>query len=134
MDDKAVMLLIYGLIIVAAIALRAYEGELDRRRIRDHVERSGGHVHSIESAWSFFGRRPGNARHYKVCYKTHHGRTVTATCATNMFSGVWWIEELPPGLSRAEDPDSGAPQLSGEEIRQSLATPPEPIACLSCGA
>jgi hypothetical protein len=135
MGDTAIQILLYGLVLAVGIAFSVYAGKLDRERIREHVESSGGHVQSIKGLWSLgFGRRAGNARHYEVRYTTHHGRTITAMCATNMFSGVWWIDQAPPGLRSAQEPIPKTPDLSPEEIRQSQATPAEPITCLSCGA
>jgi hypothetical protein len=136
MDSVAISILEVFLIIVGVICYRAYQGNLDRGRIREHVESSGGQVENIEAVWRIFGtgwRATRNARLYEVRYKTHHGRTITATCATNMF-GVWWPREGPPGLGNTSESSTRTPHLSPEEIRQSLTTPAEAITCLACGA
>src|SRR5262249_17087918 len=107
--DAAIGILIAVLIAVAGIVFRAYLGKLDRERIREHVERPGGKVLNIESLWTLGGgwRTTPNARLYDVRYTTHRGRTITATCATNMFSGVWWPRETPPGLADHDDAPPG---------------------------
>jgi hypothetical protein len=90
MDSVAISILEVFLIIAGVICYRAYVGKLDRERIREHVASNGGQVQSIESLWTPFGRgwrAPRNARLYEVSYKTHHGRIIAATCATNAFSG-----------------------------------------------
>jgi len=62
--DAAIGILIAVLIALAGIVFRAYLGNLDRERIREHVERSGGKVLNIESLWTFGRgwRRTHNAR------------------------------------------------------------------------
>lgn len=95
------------------LGFRLLNDRLDRSRISDYVEQGGGSV--VRIAWNplgrgWFGER--GDRIYEVTYRTRNGKTVTATCKTSMFSGVYW---------------TGGPSPSFEP-------PPETIRCLSCGA
>ncbi|MBI5820615.1 MAG: zinc ribbon domain-containing protein [Verrucomicrobia bacterium] len=94
------------------LGIRLIKDRLDRSRIADYVEQGGGSV--VRIAWNplgrgWFGER--GDRIYEVTYRTRKGKTVTATCKTSMFSGVYW---------------TGGPAPSVEP-------PPESIQCLSCG-
>ncbi len=77
---------------------------LDRSRIKDYVKQQRGTV--IRILWNPFGRgwfgERGN-RIYEVVYRTPKGKTVTATCKTSMFSGVYWTGgAVPSGVSASE--------------------------------
>ena len=106
------------LTVAAVILIVSMAGELNRQRIRDHVEASGGEV--IDMARRWFGGVGGRyATTYDVTYKTRHGKRVTATCITGMMRGVHWVSDRPP--------DGGM-----ETYEQAEAA--EPIRCLECGA
>jgi hypothetical protein len=82
--------------IVAAIfvclIIRLVTHFVDKIRIKDEIESKGGRVISI--AWNplsrgwFFER---NERHYdEVTYVDRSGRTVSTTCKTSLFTGIYW--------------------------------------------
>jgi hypothetical protein len=112
-----------GLFIPLAIFIRLWAGRLDRQRIAEHIEKSGGEVSDI--TWNPFGKGwfgTKNERIYEVTYRTRSGRKVEATCKTSMFSGVYWTSEAPPGDSEE------AAGFEGESAQ------PEAIECPQCGA
>lgn len=79
--------------IVAAVALRIVMHFVDKARIRDEIEARGGRVLSIR--WNPFARGwffEKNERHYDVTYRDRAGSTVTTTCKTSLFTGVYWSE------------------------------------------
>src|SRR5262249_25547334 len=134
--DGLVPVVFVVVVLVVLSGLRLYAGRLDRERIREHVESHGGKVLNIEYVFSPFAtgwRGADNARLYDIRYVTHRGRTITATCATNKFSGVWWPREAPPGLHDPglhdagdevqPSPASAGPNPSSADIRESMATP-----------
>jgi hypothetical protein len=114
--DSTEQILIAIVAIALAIGVRVVADRLDRSRIREHVESAGGTV--LDISWNPFG--PGwlgsRERIYDVTCKTSRGATITATCKTSMFSGVYWTGNAPP-----------------EEFGAQPETPPEPISCSSCG-
>ena len=93
--------------------------KLDRNRIRENIEEHGGKVIEILRVWEW-GRQYDWC--YDVSYMTDRGKRVNATCRTNMWGDVYWINDRPPGLS-----DESVP--GGESFRAA-----EPIQCLDCGA
>jgi hypothetical protein len=99
-DDNAAYVLFYVSLLIAAVFIRWIANSLDRRRIQAHVETAGGTVLDIKSRWfapGWFGNRGST---YDVTYRTPQGRTVTATCMTGVFRGVYWISKnLPAGTS-----------------------------------
>jgi len=113
MDDLAFVVLMVVLIGVAIIVSK-YIDRIDHQRIREHVEHSGGKVLKITTQY-LGGWRASRDRAYLVTYRTQHGKTITASCRTSMFRGVYWITDRPPGFN----------------LRESQ---PEPITCLECGA
>jgi len=104
------------LVFAAAIGIRWATDRVDRQRIRQHVEESGGTVLDIvtESPWGWRWNWSRD-RTYQVTYRTNHGKVITATCGTSMSSGVYWRRYAPPGI----------------DLRESQT---EPIDCLECGA
>ena len=112
----------YVMIYVVAIAFAAIclwmARSLDRDRIREHVERSGGKVIAIRRNPFGKGWFGSNERIYEVHYTTRHGKPVEATCKTSMFSGVYWTSDHPP-------------ESFGDAASD---VPAEPISCLACGA
>src|SRR5215469_16112715 len=114
--SNTILFLILLMIAASTIGFRLIAGKLDRDRIRAYVERAGGNV--LDITWNPTG--PGwlgsRERIYDVTYKTSRGATITATCKTSMFSGVYWTGNAPP-----------------EEFGEQPETPPEPISCSSCG-
>lgn len=81
------------------LVLRLIEDRLDRSRIAGHVAQEGGTIIRIE--WNpfergWFGDRRN--RIYQVTYRTRKGKTVTATCKTSMFSGVYWTGKPAPSV------------------------------------
>jgi hypothetical protein len=110
-------LTVAAVILIWAMIVSMVEA-LNRQRISDHIEASGGEVIQIVShRW---GRRiGGQLRTYDVTYKTRHGKKTTATCVTSMMSGTHWLTDKPP------DSDVG-------NYEQAEAA--EAIRCLECGA
>ena len=95
------------------LCFRMLSDHFDRARITRYVRASGGTVKNI--AWDplgpgWFGAR--GVRIYQVCYRTRHGKTVTANCKTSLFSGVYW---------------TGGPVAVSESSS-------EAVSCLSCGS
>ena len=103
--------------VLALLAFRVLVDRLDRSRIRSHVCASGGQV--LDITWSPFGRGwfgEKSDRVYEVTYRTKTGKTITASCKTSMFTGVYWASDMAPDSFPSDDSDSGITQ------------------CLSCGA
>ena len=112
---------VFNLVLLVGVVLFFFvvTPKLDRDGIRKNIEEHGGKVIEIlrVSEWgSQYNRR------YDVCYMTARGKRVNATCRTNMWGEVYWINDRPPGLS-----DESVP--GGESSRAA-----EPIQCLDCGA
>jgi uncharacterized OB-fold protein len=89
---------------LAAIAIRIVMHFVDKNRIKDEVEAHLGRVVSI--TWNPFARGwffEKNERHYDVTYVDHSGQTISTTCKTSLFTGVYWAEgpkisEPPPRI------------------------------------
>jgi len=78
---------------LAAVALRVACHFIDKNRIQHEIESQGGRVLSI--AWNPFARGwffEKNERHYDVTYIERTGATVSTTCKTSFFTGVYWAE------------------------------------------
>ena len=90
--------------IVAGVFWRIIMHFVDKKRIKDEVESKGGRVISIR--WNPFARGwffEKNERHYEVAYTDRSGATVSTTCKTSLFTGVYWaegprLEEPPPRI------------------------------------
>lgn len=87
--------------VLVGLAIRVIMHFVDKNRIKDDIESKGGRVLSI--SWSPFARGwffEKNERHYEVSYVDRSGQTVTTTCKTSLFSGIYWAEgpqlEQPP--------------------------------------
>src|SRR5262249_26325184 len=93
------------LIMIILVAVTLFLApKFDRERIRENVEAHGGRVIEILKVWAFgWGR--GSDSTYEVTYMTARGERVTATCRTGIGSGVYWVNQRPPGL------DSGEPDI-----------------------
>jgi hypothetical protein len=101
-DDTAAFVLFYVIVLIAAVFVRRFFTFLDRQRIQAYLETRGGTVLDIKSRWfgpGWFGNRGST---YDVTYRTPQGRTVSATCTTGVFLGVYWTSEVLPAGS--EDP------------------------------
>ena len=112
---------LFPILIATAVGIRILAGKLDRERICEHVERSGGKV--IDICWNplgrgWFGSR--NERIYDVQYRTRHGKIVQATCKTSMLSGVYWTSDSAP-----------ADFMETPEAEDDCT---EPTQCLGCGS
>jgi hypothetical protein len=84
-------------VILAAFVISVAKGHLDHKRIRESIEAGGSEI--IDIVWKRFGKGwfgSGNQRIYDVTYRTREGQTVTATCKTAMFAGVYWTGNVPP--------------------------------------
>ena len=82
-----------ALVLLAVVALRVIMHFVDKSRIKDEVEARLGRVVSI--TWNPFGRGwffEKNERHYNVTYLDRSGRTISTTCKTSLFTGVYWAE------------------------------------------
>jgi hypothetical protein len=121
-DLKSVFVLVLAIVFVTFLLIAI--PKFDRQRIREHIEMHGGKVIEILRAW-FGGGRGRNARAYEVTYMTRQGERITATCITNMMSGVQWLSDKPPGTS-------GEGVETGEETEPSADS--ETIDCVQCGA
>ena len=90
------------LVIVGAVAFRIVMHFVDKGRIKDEVETRLGRVVSI--TWNPFGRGwffEKSERHYDVTYIDRAGETISTSCKTSFFTGVYWAEgpgvtETPP--------------------------------------
>ena len=88
----------------AALAVRIIMHFVDKSRIKSEIESKGGRVISIR--WNPFARGwffEKNERHYEVAYTDRSGATVSTTCKTSLFTGVYWaegprLEEPPPRI------------------------------------
>jgi hypothetical protein len=91
---------------VAAIAVRVALHFIDKSRIQQEIESRGGRVLSI--SWNPFARGwffEKNERHYDVTYLDRTGATISTTCKTSFFTGVYWAEgpsmvDIPRVVSR----------------------------------
>ena len=114
--------------LAAAIGIRILLHFVDKNRIRDEVEAKGGRVVSI--TWNPFARGwffEKNERHYNVTYTDRSGTTVSTTCKTSLFTGVYWAE----GPTLAERPPRIMPRDSCLECGYALNA--EWHACPNCG-
>jgi hypothetical protein len=91
-----VLVIFLSVVAVFAIISRSIAQNLDRQRIREYVENGGNEV--LEIVWKRFGKGwlGSNQRIYDVTFKTRQGKTLTATCKTNLFGGVYWTGQAPP--------------------------------------
>jgi hypothetical protein len=86
---------IFVLAIGAGLAVRVLVHFVDKKRIKDAVEATGGRIISI--SWKPFARGwffEKNERHYAVTYTKRSGATASATCKTSLFTGVYWADPL----------------------------------------
>jgi uncharacterized OB-fold protein len=95
----------YGFLFVfAGILVRIAMHFVDKNRIKDEVETKLGRVVSI--TWNPFGRGwffERGERHYDVTYVDRSGATISTSCKTSYYTGVYWAEgprisEAPPRL------------------------------------
>ena len=121
-------ILYVGFLVVVGYFAFVVAPKLDRDRIRENIEDHGGEVIEIVRAWEW-GRHYD--RCYDVSYMTAHGKRVNATCRTNMWRGVYWINQHPPGLFSEESQPDGL--LTNDDSGEPFGTA-EPIRCLGCGA
>jgi hypothetical protein len=88
---------LFPLFILAGIAIRFACHFWDKSRIRSTIEAAGGTVYEIKwrpFARGWFGEK--GERHYEVRYRTVDGRTLTTTCKTSLFTGVYWSGDSIP--------------------------------------
>jgi len=121
--DNLAQVFTFVLVIGGFIGIRWLMYKLDCDRIRENVAEHGGTVSGI--SYQLFRWGWGSTRIYDVEYTTAAGRAVSASCATSMFAGVRWLQSAPPGSRIIED---------RSPTEDTLATPPEPVSCLACGA
>jgi len=95
----------YGLLFVfAGILVRIAMHFVDKNRIKDEVETKLGRVVSI--TWNPFGRGwffERGERHYDVTYVDRSGATISTSCKTSYYTGVYWADgprlaEPPPRI------------------------------------
>ena len=101
---------------------------VDKNRIKDEIGARGGRVVSI--AWNPFARGwffEKNERHYDVTYTDRSGTTVSTTCKTSFFTGVYWSE----GPTLPEPPPRIMPRHSCSGCGYALNA--EWQACPNCG-
>jgi hypothetical protein len=119
----------YGLLgILAAIAIRVAMHFVDKSRIKEEVESHRGRVVSI--SWNPFGRGwffEKGERHYNVTYVDQSGQTISTSCKTSLFTGVYWAE----GPSISEPP----PRMISRHLcfNCGYALSAEWRACPNCG-
>lgn len=90
MEPVFVILGVVALILIA----RLCAGSADFDRVRDHIQRMGGHL--ISMRWLPFG--PGafgdkRNRIYELQYRDHEGALRAAHCKTSLFSGVYFSND-----------------------------------------
>ena len=81
------------LFVCTGILVRIAMHFVDKNRIKDEVETKLGRVVSI--TWNPFGRGwffERGERHYDVSYVDRSGATVSTSCKTSFFTGVYWAE------------------------------------------
>jgi hypothetical protein len=79
--------------IIAGLAIRIVMHFVDKSRIKDEIESKGGRVISI--SWNPFARGwffEKGERHYEVSYVDRSGGTISTTCKTSLFTGIYWAE------------------------------------------
>ncbi len=108
--------LLLGIAIVLVVSFVA--NKLDEDRIREHIVENGGKVVEILRAWGAGSR---SERAYDVTYMTRQGERVKARCRTNMWKGVLWINDRPPGTLAGDSP---ANEVSSDKA--------ELFQCLNC--
>lgn len=121
-----VFLFLIGLVIV----MRVIAGSLDRDRIREEVGKIGGRV--VDITWNPFGRGwfgEKGERLYDVTYQTPRGRTVTTSCKTSMWTGVYWTAD--PMARTDETEPKPASDRHCEACGYALR--PGWVACPQCG-
>lgn len=123
MDAPSVLLYI-TIVIVVMIFGWVVVPTLDRNRIRENIEKHGGKVVEITRVWGWNTR---NDRAYEISYMTARGKQVKATCRTNMWRGVYWVNDHPPGF----DSEMAVTSSFAGEAPQ---IPAGPIRCLGCGS
>jgi hypothetical protein len=116
------------LALMAAVGFRVVMHFVDKNRIKDEVERRLGRIVSI--SWNPFARGwffEKNERHYDVTYVDHSGVTISTTCKTSLFTGVYWAEG-----PRAAEP---APRLMSRHpcAKCGYSLNAEWHACPNCG-
>jgi hypothetical protein len=92
---------IYLWAFLALVALRVAFHFIDKNRIQNEVETRGSKVVSIK--WNPFARGwffEKNERHYDVTYIDRAGQSISTTCKTSFFTGVYWAD----GPSMVEKP------------------------------
>ena len=80
-------------IALAVIILRVAFHFIDKNRIQREIETRGGRVVAIK--WNPFARGwffEKNERHYDVTLVDRSGETISTTCKTSFFTGVYWAE------------------------------------------
>jgi hypothetical protein len=97
MSDPFSIIYLAFLILVTVLSF-VLRFKLDRDRIRENIESHGGKVIEIVRTWGF---RERYNRAYEVFYITASGQRVKASCKTSMWSGVYWVNDHPPGLGEA---------------------------------
>ena len=114
--------------ILVGLAIRIIMHFVDKSRIKEEIESKGGRVLSI--AWNPFARGwffEKNERHYEVSYIDRSGQTVSTTCKTSLFTGIYWAEgprlEQPPPRIISQHRCSGCGFTLSAEWR----------ACPNCG-
>lgn len=99
---------VFILFVIMALVFRLFAGGMDRDRVRDHIESSGGRL--LEKRWAPFGKGwfgEKNDRIYEIRFIDSAGNEHEATCKTSLFSGVY---------------------LTGDRIVQYAAPPTPPMA------
>lgn len=114
--------------LAAVIAFRIVLHFVDKNRIKDEIEAKGGRVLSI--SWNPFARGwffEKNERHYNVTYIDRSRTTLSTTCKTSWFTGVYWAE----GPSLPESPPRIIPRYSCSGCGYALNA--EWQVCPNCG-
>jgi uncharacterized OB-fold protein len=116
-----------GALLIAG-AIRIAMHFVDKNRIKDEVEGKLGRVVSI--AWNPFGRGwffEKGERHYDVNYVDRSGDTVSTSCKTSLFTGVYWAE----GPRQSDPPPRIMSRHLCDKCGYSLSA--EWRACPNCG-
>lgn len=83
----------FFILIALALSFRVAMHFVDKDRIQREIEGRSGRVVSI--SWNPFGRGwffEKGERHYEVIYIDRSGATLSTSCKTSLFTGVYWAE------------------------------------------
>jgi hypothetical protein len=123
---EAIIIPIIIIVVAANIAFRLAAGDMDRERLRRHLEERGAEL--LEAKWTPFGpgwRGNRDSRLYEIRYLDQDRDEHHALCKTNLWSGVYLKDDTV--VRRAEHRDASERaqvaelMAENERLRQELA-------------